>query len=145
MEAAIVNEIVRNIYQQFNCIEQDVRWSWGAHDFKAEVIKPGEWEMAALSFLVQGFNFKGRIWIALNEGSDLYEIYGRKHGSKKMVLLHEDVFCDDLQDILDPLIETGGEKGQAFYANSTTPQEAAVLMDDDEAQTALMMKILGVA
>ena len=145
MEAAIVNAIVKDIYQQFNCIEQNVRWSWGAHDFKAEVIKPGQWEMAALSFLVQGFNFKGRIWIALNEGSDLYEIYGRKHGSKKMVLLHEDVFCDDLQDILDPLIETGGEKGQAFYGKNATPQEAAEALLGDEAETALMMKILGVA
>lgn len=125
MEANIVNVIAQNILEQLKCIPFPVRASWGMHDLKADCIKPGEYEMAALSFLVQGFNFKGRIWIALNEGADLYEVYGQRKGAHEMTLLDEDVFCEDLSEILDTLIETGCEKAKEFYSKELSFAEVA--------------------
>lgn len=123
MQASIINQIAREICEQFKCIPFAVRGSWGTHDLKADCIKPGEYEMAALSFLVSGFSFKGRIWIALDEGKDLYEIWGQRHGAHQKSLLDEDVFCEDLGDILDHIIEKGNERGRDFYAKEHTFSE----------------------
>lgn len=126
MQAIYVNQIVSAIHQQFLCIPAPVRMSWGTHELSSTVIKPAEYEMAALTFLVQGFNFKGRIWIALNEGADLYEIYGQRQGAHKMELLEDEVFCDDLESLLDHLIETGGEKGEEFYSKERSIVDSVI-------------------
>ena len=39
--------------------------------------------MAALAMQVKGFQIQGKIYIALDEGSDYYRIYGEKGGTTK--------------------------------------------------------------
>lgn len=121
MEQSYAKSIANIIWEQIKAdVETSVIWSWGLHELAYTTIKPGNAEMPALTFLVRGFNFKGRIWIALNEGDDLYEIYGHRHGSTKgMQLLRDQVFYDVLGTILDELIETGG-KGEEFYSKPQT-------------------------
>lgn len=60
---------------------------------------------------VNGFQFKGKVYIALDEGSDYYRIYGEQNGISKEY--YSDVSFDELGDKLDNMIETG----------KTTPEE----------------------
>lgn len=58
--------------------------------------------MAALVMQVKGFQFQGKIYIALDEGSDYYRIYGEKNGTTKEY--HHDIAFDELGDVLDSMI-----------------------------------------
>ena len=58
--------------------------------------------MAALVMQVNGFQFQGKIYIALDEGSDYYRIYGEKDGTTKEY--HHDIAFDELGDVLDLMI-----------------------------------------
>ena len=60
----------------------------------------------ALVMQVNGFQFQGKIYIALDEGSDYYRIYGEKDGTTKEY--HHDIAFDELGDVIDSMIETGG-------------------------------------
>ena len=62
--------------------------------------------MAALAMQVKGFQFQGKVYIALDEGSDYYRIYGEKDGTTKEY--HHDIAFDELGDVIDSMIETGG-------------------------------------
>ena len=69
--------------------------------------------MAALVMQVNGFQFQGTLYIALDEGSDYYRISGEKDGTTKEY--HHDIAFDELGDVLDSMIGTGGttkEDGQ---------------------------------
>ena len=60
-------------------------------------------------------NFKVRyIYIALDEGSDYYRIYGEKDGTTKGY--HHDIAFDELGDVLDSMIETGGMTKEEYQA-----------------------------
>ena len=60
-------------------------------------------------------NFKARyIYIALDEGSDHYRIYGEKDGTTKEY--HHDIAFDELGDVLDLMIETGGMTKEEYQA-----------------------------
>ena len=61
--------------------------------------------MAALVMQVNGFQFQGKIYIALDEGSDYYRIYGEKDGTTKEYIM---IAFDELGDVIDSMIETGG-------------------------------------
>ena len=70
--------------------------------------------MAALVMQVNGFQFQGKVYIALDEGSDYYRIYGEKNGTTKEY--HHDVTFDELGDVLDSMIETGGMSKEEYQA-----------------------------
>ena len=70
--------------------------------------------MAALVMQVNGFQFQGKVYIALDEGSDYYRIYGEKDGTTKEY--HHDVAFDELGDVLDSMIETGGMTKEEYQA-----------------------------
>lgn len=55
---------------------------------------------------VSGFQFRGKVYNALDEDSDYYRIYGDKDGMTKEY--HLDIAFDELGDVLDSMIETGG-------------------------------------
>ena len=65
-----------------------------------------DFTMAALVMQVNGFQFQVKVYIALDEGSDYYRIYGEKDGMTKEY--HHDISFDELGDVLDSMIETGG-------------------------------------
>ena len=73
-----------------------------------------DFTMAALVMQVNGFQFHGKIYIALDEGSDYYRIYGEKDGTTKEY--HHDIAFDELGDVLDSMIETGGMTKEEYQA-----------------------------
>ena len=62
--------------------------------------------MEALVMQVKGFQFQGKIYIALDEGSDYYRIYGEKDGTTKEY--HHDITFDELGDVLDSMLKQVG-------------------------------------
>ena len=64
----------------------DVINSWSISKMYAtQIVKNVNGEdftMAALVMQVDGFQFQGKVYIALDEGSDYYRIYGEKDGTK---------------------------------------------------------------
>ena len=74
--------------------------------------------MAALVMQVNGFQFQGKVYIALDKGSDYYRIYGEKNGTTKEY--HHDIAFDELGDVLDLMIETGGMTKEEYQAKERT-------------------------
>lgn len=72
-----------------------------------------DFAMAALVMQVNGFNFKGKLYIALDEGSDYYRIYLEKNG--KLIEEKHDIGFEELGGILDDLIETGGLTKEEYH------------------------------
>lgn len=77
-----------------------------------------DFTMAALVMQVNGFQFQGTLYIALDEGSDYYRIYGEKDGTTKEY--HHDIAFDELGDVLDLMIETGGMTKEEYQAKERT-------------------------
>lgn len=103
--------VVNTIFSQLlHTTPIDVINSWGISKMHAtQVVKKVNGEdftMAALVMQVNGFQFQGMLYIALDEGSDYYRIYGEKDGTTKEY--HHDIAFDELGDVLDSMIETGG-------------------------------------
>ena len=73
-----------------------------------------DFTMAALVMQVNGFQFHGKVYIALDEGSDYYHIYGEKDGTTKEY--YHDIAFDELGDVLDSMIETGGMSKEEYQA-----------------------------
>ena len=46
-----------------------------------------DFTMAALVMQVNGFQFQVKVYIALDEGSDYYRIYGEKDGIKNIIMI----------------------------------------------------------
>lgn len=70
--------------------------------------------MAALVMQVNGIQFQVKVYIALDEGSDYYRIYGEKNGTTKEY--HHDIAFDKLGDVIDSIIETGGMSKEKYQA-----------------------------
>ena len=82
-----VRSVVNTIFSQLlHTTSIDVINSWGISKMYAtQIVKNVNGEdftMAALVMQVNGFQFQGKVYIALDEGSDYYRIYGEKDGTK---------------------------------------------------------------
>lgn len=88
----------------------DVINSWGISKMYAtRIVKNVNGEnftMAALVKQVNDFQFQGKVYIALDESSDYYRIFGEKDATTKEY--HHNIAFDELGDVLDLMIETGG-------------------------------------
>lgn len=114
MEAQYVNEIAQTILSQIKMTTQpNVYWSWGAKGFVATIFN----NMPALKFRVSGLNYSGYVIVSLNEGSDTYEIYKMKVKTKETEKVYDDVYCDQLGELLDKLIETGNKSNEEYHEN----------------------------
>ena len=80
----------------------------------AKNVNGEDFTMAALVMQVNGFQFQGKVYIALDEGSDYYRIYGEKNGTTKEY--HHDIAFDEFGDVLDSMIETGGMSKEEYQA-----------------------------
>lgn len=111
MDKEYVMQIADTIRQQLLATTpMNVILSWGAlHGFIATVNKG----MATLMFKVNGRLFKGYVLISYNE-MDYYEIYLKDANGVRLV--HEEVYFDQLGDIIDETIERGtdAEEYEAF-------------------------------
>lgn len=113
MEVTKINEewftkqVAETILQQVkNWGDISVYWSWGVDKlFRCEF--DGK---SGMMMRVHGFKLEGWVIILLNEGSDTYEIYtqkGKLFNLAKVQFAKDDVYCDELQNIVDRLVETG--------------------------------------
>ena len=114
-----VRSVVNTIFSQLlHTTPIDVINSWGISKMYAtQIVKNVNGEdftMAALDMQVNGFQFQGKVYIALDEGSDYYRIYGEKDGTTKEY--HHDIAFDELGDVLDLMIETGGMTKEEYQA-----------------------------
>ncbi len=105
-----VMSVVRTICAQLiGTTSSDIIGSWGVSKMYAtQIVKTlddVEVSMAALVMQVNGFQFKGTVYVALDEGSDYYRIYGEQNGISKE--FYSDVSFEELGDKLDTMIETG--------------------------------------
>ena len=73
-----------------------------------------DFTMAVLVMQVNGFQFQDKIYIALDEGSDYYRIYGEKNETTKEY--HHDISFEELGDVLDSMIETWGMTKEEYQA-----------------------------
>lgn len=66
-------------------------------------------DMPALGLLVNGFIHKGWVFVALNEGTDTYEVFTTMTNTKAQtieVVKHiDDVYCDMLIETIDGMVE----------------------------------------
>ena len=111
LEQKHVLEIAKTLLQQLaGTTDVSVFWSWGVSQMYAtQIVMPVNgmnFAMAALVMNVNGFYFKGKLYIALDEGSDYYRIYCEKNGKLKEE--HHDIGVEELGTTLDSVIETGG-------------------------------------
>ena len=85
--------------------------------------------MPSLGIRVNGYQHKGWVIVALNEGKDLYNIYllDKLMNVKQTI---EDVYVEDLE-ILDTLIETGEMTEQEYKdkVNATCYLDAVKLLN----------------
>lgn len=102
MDKEYVMQIADTIRQQLLATTPvNVLCSWGAlHGFFATEYK----NMATLMFKVNGRLFQGYVLVSYNE-MDYYEIYLKNSGG--IQLAHEEVYFDQLGDIIDETIERG--------------------------------------
>jgi hypothetical protein len=106
-----VQEVAETILQQLTGTTQPmVMFSWGMEKLLAtQVIEHSNgdyYHMAALSFIVHGFNYKGKLLVAYDEGVDYYRILGTDEEGELVTLLH-DICFDQLGEVLDQIIEKG--------------------------------------
>ena len=91
--------------------------SWGVSKMhETQIVMPVngmDFAMAALVMQVNGFNFKGKRYVALDEESDYYRIYLEKDG--KLIEEKYDIGFEELGGILDDLIETGGLTKEVYH------------------------------
>lgn len=75
--------------------------SWGIRQ-KAAIEYEG---MATLALRVSGLRHKGWVYVSLNEGMDCYEVRLLNVARTKVKRTLEEVYCDNLGEVLDGLIE----------------------------------------
>lgn len=102
LTADYINEVAKTINAQMVATVEN-RWvffSWGVSRKVATVYN----NMPALALRVSGLVHKGWVYICLNEGRDVYEVFCVSLKGK--VKAHNDeVYCDNLGFVLDSMIE----------------------------------------
>lgn len=106
MKKEYIMEVAQTIREQLITMNPiPVIMSWGISEWVATSYK----DMPALRIKVNGRLHKGYVIVALN-GSDYYEVY--LHNKKGTVCVHEEVYYDELGDIIDKAIESGTDKAE---------------------------------
>lgn len=106
MKKEYIMEVAQTIREQLITMNPiPVIMSWGISEWVATSYK----DMPALRIKVNGRLHKGYVIVALN-GSDYYEVY--LHNEKGTVCVHEEVYYDELGDIIDKAIESGTDKAE---------------------------------
>lgn len=102
MEQEFVLNIANEINRQIRCgVTTDVVMSWGVSKRIATVYN----NMATLALQVSGVLHKGWVYISLDEGRDVYVVTLLSEDKKKVVSVHDEVYCEDLGSLIDNLVE----------------------------------------
>lgn len=115
-ESSFNKNVAMTIDQQLKAEGLNVYWSWGI-DKKCFAEING---MAGLLIRTNGFCHKGWVYVLLNEGEDLYEVYlqkGKQLKIEKAEKVADGVFCDMLAGLVDELVETGNMTEKEYEKN----------------------------
>ena len=93
-------------------------FSWGVNKMKILLFR----DMPTLGINVSGLQHKGWVYISLNEGLDLYEITLLTSNYRVLKTI-EEVYCDQLAQIVDELVERSPGMTDADYANAIQLEE----------------------
>ena len=78
--------------------------------------------MPTLGINVSGLQHKGWVYISLNEGMDLYEI-NLLTSNYRVLKTIEEVYCDQLAQIVDELVERPAGMTDFEYGNAIKVEE----------------------
>lgn len=93
-------------------------FSWGVNKMKILLFR----DMPTLGINVSGLLHKGWVYISLNEGMDLYEIT-LLTSNYKVIKTIDEVYCDQLAQIVDELVERSPGMTDLEYANAIKIEE----------------------
>ena len=106
----IINVANETLRQLFWSINETVYWSWGVSKKVATQYKG----MPTLAMNVSGALHKGWVYVSLNEGRDVYEVFLLNKQMEEIKAV-KDVYCDNLGSIIDGLIERAPEMSDEEY------------------------------
>lgn len=106
----IINVANETLRQLFWSIDGTVYWSWGVSKKVATKYKG----MPTLAMNVSGALHKGWVYISLNEGRDVYEVFLFNKQMEEIKAV-KDVYCDNLGSVIDGLIERAPEMSDEEY------------------------------
>lgn len=93
-----------------------VFWSWGAEKRGVFDIDDDGDVKIALGLKVNGFRHQGWIYVALNEGTDLYDIYLPKDGETDEVeMVKYDLYVDQICMAVDDIVERSISESDETY------------------------------
>lgn len=109
-------------------IEQQILWSINKWEYLSWGIRQKvalEYEgMATLALRVSGAVHKGWVYISLNEGMDCYEVRLLNVACTKAKRTLDEVYCDNLGEVLDGLIERKPEWTDEQYTRKAASDSA---------------------
>lgn len=124
MNKEYVMQVAKTIKEQLVSLTAiPILMSWGIREFVATIYD----DMPALRLKVNGRLHAGYVIIALN-GSDYYEVY--LQNDKGTECVNEEVYFDELGDVIDRAIESGTDK-EGY--NKFCHQQLAVLLGGQSA------------
>lgn len=124
MNKEYVMQVAKTIKEQLvSLTPMPILMSWGIKEIVATLYD----DMPALRFKVNGRLHAGNVIIALN-GSDYYEVY--LQDDKGTECLNEEVYFDELGDVIDRAIESGTDKEEY---DKFCHQQLAVLLGGQSA------------
>jgi hypothetical protein len=102
-------EIANTILDQIRATDRMALWAWGAKDFMAlngSDDKAKEVSLGGVQFKVNGAKHKGTVVVNLM-ANDTYTVTigSVRKGEWKVKTITDDVYCDNLMEIIDGLIE----------------------------------------
>lgn len=104
MNKEYVMQVAKTVKEQLvSLTPMPILMSWGIKEFVATLYG----DMPALRLKVNGRLHAGNVIIALN-GSDYYEVY--LQNDKGTECVNEEVYFDELGDVIDRAIESGTDK-----------------------------------
>lgn len=109
-ETFVLNTAKTILSQIFWSLDKWAFFSWGVSQKVATVYNG----MATLALRVTGAVHKGWVYISLNEGKDCYEVR-LLNVSRQVKRTLEEVYCDNLGEVIDGLVERKPEWTDAQY------------------------------
>ncbi len=102
MKQEFLMKIANEINRQIRCgVSMNVQMSWGVSKRIATIYE----NRATLALRVSGILHNGWVYISLDEGRDCYIITLLSSGKKKVISVHDEVYCEELGSVIDNLVE----------------------------------------
>ena len=118
MNVEITDKVLTIQRQLMWNVDIAIFFSWGVNKMKILLFR----DMPTLGINVSGLLHKGWVYISLNEGMDLYEIT-LLTSNYKVIKTIDEVYCDQLAQIVDELVERSPGMTDLEYANAIKIEE----------------------